>query len=207
MSALFDATLRTMRQPMPSHLREVTPHPACAWFEGAFTPTLEARALSCVSAFGGATVPVLARIANDVLRSTLALRLLLLNGTDLDIVVARRHTAARYDCDDTFLLLDPQARVAAVRYRMTPWKRLRDDPATAFDWWAQLAAAGDPIDDAFAAWPETRPLVRLGRVELAPASVDHAETFCPHRLPCGIECVKAAAPSESTEAALTRSHP
>lgn len=190
MSALFNNIPRAVRQRMPGDPRRAVQGATCTWFEGAFTPTQEARALSCVSAFGGAKVPVLARIAIYAPHSTLAMRLLLLNGTDLDIVATWQRTSARYDCDDTFLLLNPQARVAAVRYRMITWSRLRDDRATVIDWWAQVAAKGDAIDDPSAAWPERQPLVRLGRIELAPASVHHAETFYPLRLPCGIEYVE-----------------
>ena len=34
----------------------------------------------------------------------------------------------------------------------------------------QLAAAGDPTDDVTALWPEDRPLVELGRLEIAGVS-------------------------------------
>ncbi|WP_433294261.1 catalase [Actinoplanes sp. CA-030573] len=36
----------------------------------------------------------------------------------------------------------------------------------AFTWFAQLAEAGDDIEDPSSAWPQSRELVRLGRIEL-----------------------------------------
>lgn len=46
---------------------------------------------------------------------------------------------------------------------------MRGGPA-AFRLMVQLAAAGDPTDDVTALWPEDRPLVELGRLEITAIS-------------------------------------
>ena len=61
-----------------------------------------------------------------------------------------------------------------------------------FDWFAQISASSDVIDDPSIAWPENRKLVKLGtiRVErIAPDAVatDKATLFLPGRVPTGIE--------------------
>jgi catalase len=53
-----------------------------------------------------------------------------------------------------------------------------------FDWYAQVAQAGDVIDDPSIAWPDTRRLVKLGtfsfdRLPADPVSVDRALLFQP----------------------------
>lgn len=61
-----------------------------------------------------------------------------------------------------------------------------------FDWFAQIAAPGDTVDDPSKAWPETRKLVRLGTISIArmapdqPAE-DKSLLFMPGRMPSGIE--------------------
>ena len=61
-----------------------------------------------------------------------------------------------------------------------------------FDWLAQISGPGDVIDDPSVAWPETRRLVRLGRIEIIrmvddQASADKAALFGPVNLLPGIE--------------------
>jgi catalase len=61
-----------------------------------------------------------------------------------------------------------------------------------FDWYAQVAQAGDVLDDPSVAWPESRRLVRLGTVTLTSVDADQARTdkallFLPGQLPKGIE--------------------
>ena len=51
--------------------------------------------------------------------------------------------------------------------------RLRQGPA-AFRLMLQLAAAGDPTDDVTALWPDDRPLVELGRLEITAVSPSSA---------------------------------
>ena len=69
--------------------------------------------------------------------------------------------------------------------------RLRQGPA-AFRLMLQLAAAGDPTDDVTALWPEDRPLVELGRLEIAAVSPTGAADertliFDPTNRPDGID--------------------
>ena len=61
-----------------------------------------------------------------------------------------------------------------------------------FDWFAQVAASGDVIDNPSVAWPETRRLVKLGtltvkRVLPDQVTVDKSLLFLPSRVPAGIE--------------------
>lgn len=61
-----------------------------------------------------------------------------------------------------------------------------------FEWYAQLAAAGDKIEDPSIAWPESRTLVKLGVLNIARAVPDQTESdrsllFLPGALPSGIE--------------------
>ncbi len=61
-----------------------------------------------------------------------------------------------------------------------------------FDWYAQVGASGDLTDDPSIAWPESRPLVKLGTVTITkldsePTKTDKALLFLPGRLPAGIE--------------------
>jgi catalase len=69
--------------------------------------------------------------------------------------------------------------------------RLRTGPA-AFRLMLQLAAAGDPTDDVTALWPENRPLVELGRLEITAVSPtgaadERALIFDPTNRPDGID--------------------
>jgi catalase len=68
--------------------------------------------------------------------------------------------------------------------------RLAKGPVS-FDWYAQIAAKGDVIDNPSVAWPDTRKLVKLGtititRVTADQASEDHKLLFLPANLPDGI---------------------
>ena len=61
-----------------------------------------------------------------------------------------------------------------------------------FDWYAQVAAAGDVIDNPSVAWPESRRLVKLGTISIERVAADQGKTdkallFLPARVPSGIE--------------------
>lgn len=69
-------------------------------------------------------------------------------------------------------------------------RRLEKGPVV-FDWYAQVAEAGDVIGDPSVAWPESRRLVKLGtvridRLEPDPAAADKATVFRPLNVPDGI---------------------
>ena len=70
-------------------------------------------------------------------------------------------------------------------------QRLATGPAF-FRLLLQLAAEGDPTDDATAVWPEDRPVVCLGRLQIdaiSPTSQDDERQllFDPSRVPDGID--------------------
>lgn len=61
-----------------------------------------------------------------------------------------------------------------------------------FDWFAQVSAQGDAIEDPSIAWPESRKLVKLGTISIARLAVDQpsadkATMFLPGNVPSGIE--------------------
>ena len=69
-------------------------------------------------------------------------------------------------------------------------QRLAKGPIV-FDWYAQIADAGDVIGDPSIAWPEGRRLVKLGTVRIEglapdPAATDKATMFRPLNVPAGI---------------------
>lgn len=69
-------------------------------------------------------------------------------------------------------------------------KRLANRPIT-YKWVAQIAEAGDVIEDPSVAWPETRRLIELGTIRItgmAPngAALDRATMFNPLNVPDGI---------------------
>ena len=69
--------------------------------------------------------------------------------------------------------------------------RLAQGPVS-FDWFAQVAEAGDVIDNPSVAWPESRRLVKLGTVRIArmapdQAAISKATVFLPANVPAGIE--------------------
>ena len=60
-----------------------------------------------------------------------------------------------------------------------------------FDWYAQIAEAGDAVGDPSVAWPEARRLVKLGTIRIDrmaphPAATDKATMFAPLNVPDGI---------------------
>lgn len=70
-------------------------------------------------------------------------------------------------------------------------KRVASGPIV-FDWYAQVAEAGDAIDDPSTAWPDTRRMVKLGVISLnrPPANPDaaqHALLFLPGKPHPGVE--------------------
>ena len=69
-------------------------------------------------------------------------------------------------------------------------ERLAKGPVV-FDWYAQVAEAGDVIGDPSVAWPESRRLVKLGTIRIDrlapdPAATDKATMFSPLNVPDGI---------------------
>jgi catalase len=69
--------------------------------------------------------------------------------------------------------------------------RLARSPAQ-FDWYAQIAEAGDKLDDPSSAWPETRRLVKLGTLRIDRIAADEGTAhktlvFMPGAPPPGIE--------------------
>jgi len=61
-----------------------------------------------------------------------------------------------------------------------------------FDWFAQIAGAGDKIDDPSVAWPDDRRLVKLGTITVERVVEDQSRTdksfvFMPSNVPEGIE--------------------
>jgi len=69
--------------------------------------------------------------------------------------------------------------------------RLADDLAAgpvAFDLVVVVGEDGDPTDDATAPWPDDRPTVRAGRVELTALADTDPLIFDPTRVTAGIEC-------------------
>ena len=116
---------------------------------------------------------------------------------------------------NAFRFVDRQSRGVHVRYRFAPQAGehflrpverdsrgpdyLREEIAARvaagpvrFDWFAQIAEAGDPIDDPSAAWPDSRRLVRLGtlridRLAADQAAADKALLLLPGNVPSGIE--------------------
>jgi len=69
--------------------------------------------------------------------------------------------------------------------------RLRTGPV-GFRLLLQVAEAGDPTDDVTALWPEARPMIELGRLELTGISATSAADeqrliFDPANVPDGIE--------------------
>jgi catalase len=115
---------------------------------------------------------------------------------------------------NAFILVDKAGKRQAVRFRMTPERIVHLDPTDAakrapdflmaelperlkrgpvtFHLKAQLAAPGDPTNDATRAWPEDRKLVELGTLTIDKAVANSAEAekallFMPGQVPDGIE--------------------
>ena len=84
-------------------------------------------------------------------------------------------------------------------------KRIAAGPVR-FDWYAQIAEAGDKRDDPSIAWPETRRLVKLGTIAITKLSTDQAGDdkrlmFLPGNVPDGI------APADPMIAIRTAAYP
>lgn len=120
-----------------------------------------------------------------------------------------------YYSPHTFWLVDAAGARTPVRYRLLPEageERISDEEAAdrgrdylhaeleerlgagpvSFDLGLQLAADGDPLDDATAVWPDDREVVAAGRLEITalvddPERDDHIDVFDPLRLTDGIE--------------------
>jgi len=112
--------------------------------------------------------------------------------TLIDASGARRHVRGRFVPQAGEHTLD-----AATRAKMGPnylreeiAKRLAAGPV-AFDWRAQVAEAGDVLDNPSVAWPESRKLVTLGTLSIERVCADQAKAdkilFGPGLLPPGIE--------------------
>ncbi|UAJ12166.1 catalase family peroxidase [Polymorphobacter megasporae] len=115
---------------------------------------------------------------------------------------------------NAFSFTDAKGHATAVRYRFVPAagehyldaaalkqrapgylateiaKRVKAGPIR-FDWFAQIAAPGDRIDDPSIAWPNTRRLVKLGTITITKLSADQAGDdkrliFLPNNVPSGI---------------------
>ncbi len=115
---------------------------------------------------------------------------------------------------NAFTFTDARGRQTAVRYRFVPAagehfldgtaakakgpnylqaeiaSRVATGPVR-FDWYAQIAEAGDKRDDPSIAWPETRRLVKLGSIAINKLSTDQAGDdksliFLPGNVPDGI---------------------
>jgi catalase len=124
------------------------------------------------------------------------------------------YATAQYFGVNSFAFLDASGKKHFVRYRFVPVAGehyldaaglatkgpdyLREEIATrvakapaAFEWFAQMAEAGDAIENPSVAWPESRKLVHLGTIsirslETRPAA-DKELLFLPGRLCEGIE--------------------
>jgi catalase len=143
-----------------------------------------------------------------------SLRALLYSGRRLNLVPAS-WLSARYNGMHAFRWIDSAGQVTNVRYRLMPElgehslarkdarelgpdylhrdleQRLADGPI-GFRLAVQVAAPGDPTDDATRAWPESRRLVEAGRLELNSMSSDQdsgceRRVFDPTRVIDGIE--------------------
>lgn len=127
----------------------------------------------------------------------------------------RSYATSAYFGVNAFAFVDAKGKRHDVRYRFVPkaGEHWLDDAALktaapdylqteiaervaantiSFDWYAQLAQAGDVLDDPSIAWPESRRLVKLGTVNLSTLDPDQAATdkallFLPGQLPKGIE--------------------
>lgn len=123
--------------------------------------------------------------------------------------------AVPYFSPHAFALVAADGARTWVRWRFAPdepERRLPDDQARAlgrdylheeiaarlragsvgFDFLLQLGAAGDPLDDPTAVWPDRRSLLAAGRLELTELAEDperdgHIDVFDPTRLIDGVE--------------------
>jgi catalase len=124
------------------------------------------------------------------------------------------YATAAYFGVNSFAMLDPSEKRHFVRYRFVPVSgeqylsapglaekdsnylqeeiaaRVARAPAK-FEWFAQVAEAGDLIENPSIAWPESRKLVHLGTIAIesvdARPGADKELLFLPARLCAGIE--------------------
>ncbi len=116
---------------------------------------------------------------------------------------------------NAFAFVDASGKKTIVRYRFVPQagdkyldaataeskgpnylmdeiaERVAKGPA-AFDWFAQIAQAGDKADDPSVPWPEDRQLVKLGTLTITAMAADQeglsrSLLFLPNNVPDGIE--------------------
>ena len=124
------------------------------------------------------------------------------------------YATVRYHGVHTFVAVDPEDRRAPFRYRWEPdageaaitdeeaqarppryladelAERLAAGPAS-FTLWFHLAGPDDPLDDPTAVWPEDRPAVAVGHLELTrtvPPDGVEPLVFDPTRVVDGIAC-------------------
>lgn len=124
------------------------------------------------------------------------------------------YATAAYFGVNAFTFIDAKGRKTAVRYRFVPLagehyldaaarkaagpnylapeigRRVAAGPVR-FAWFAQIAGAGDKLDDPTTAWPATRRLVKLGVITVSRLSADQAGDskrlmFLPGTLPDGV---------------------
>ncbi len=124
------------------------------------------------------------------------------------------YATAAYFGVNTFTFIDATGRKTPVRYRFVPiagehyldaaarqaagpnylapeiGRRVATGPVR-FAWFAQIAGAGDKLDDSTIAWPETRRLVKLGVITITRTSTDQTGDsqrlmFLPGTLPDGV---------------------
>ncbi|MDW6020397.1 catalase family peroxidase [Mesorhizobium sp. BAC0120] len=116
---------------------------------------------------------------------------------------------------NAFAFVDDSGKRSIVRYRFVPEagdryldaaaaaakgpNYLMDEIAervakgpVAFDWFAQIAQAGDKADDPSTPWPEDRQLIKLGKLEITAKAADQeglnkSLLFLPNNVPDGIE--------------------
>jgi len=124
------------------------------------------------------------------------------------------YATAEYYGVNAFKFVDATGHALYVRYRFVPaagehyldaaaiktkgadylqpeiTQRLAKGPV-AFDWYAQIAAKGDAIDNPSVTWPEARKLVKLGTIAITAVADQGVEDkkllFLPANLPDGIE--------------------
>jgi catalase len=147
--------------------------------------------------------PSTLRVLGFAIRHPESLRAILYSGRHLNLVPAS-WLQTRYNGLHAFRWIDSSGRVTNVRYRLQPELGEReiarrearalganflhqdlDQRLTAgtarFKLQLQIAAAGDPTNDATRAWPESRRLVDAGQLELRSVSADQ-EGGCERRV-------------------------
>ena len=132
-------------------------------------------------------------------------------GASMSLAVPASYAEPTYNGLHTFFYVDAAGARVPARHHWVPeaeaaplpdeptadhlraelGRRLMDSPV-AFTLRLSLAADGDPLDDPTQAWPDDRPTVDLGRLELTALHADpetaDAMIFDPTNVPPGIEC-------------------